>query len=96
MYSSALSTAPLSVRMLSLCCRSHSFFAVSAPVVDRGLGFLKIRKRTVAVLIVGGIVALGLGWFLPTYSFIDTLEYGLFQYPRQHLFYQLCRLPALA
>jgi DME family drug/metabolite transporter len=47
-------------------------FAVSAPLVDRSLGFLKMRKRTVITLVVGGIVALGLGWFLLNYSFIDT------------------------
>jgi drug/metabolite transporter, DME family len=47
-------------------------FAVSAPLLDRSLGFLKMRKRTVVTLIVGGIVALGLGWFLLNYSFIDT------------------------
>jgi DME family drug/metabolite transporter len=47
-------------------------FVVSAPIVDRGLGFLKMRKRTAAVLLVSGIVALALGWFLLTYSFIDT------------------------
>ncbi|MGA2308042.1 MAG: DMT family transporter [Candidatus Bathyarchaeia archaeon] len=46
--------------------------AVSAPLLDRSLGFLKMRKRTVITLIVGGIVALGLGWFLLNYSFIDT------------------------
>jgi len=47
-------------------------FAVSAPLVDRSLGFLKMNKRTVVTLIAGGIVALGLGWFLLNYSFIDT------------------------
>lgn len=47
-------------------------FAVSAPLLDRSLGFLKMKKRTVVTLIVGGIVALGLGWFLLNYSFIDT------------------------
>ncbi len=46
--------------------------AVVAPFVDRGRGFLRMRKNTVATLIVGGIVALGFGWFLLTYSFIDT------------------------
>jgi DME family drug/metabolite transporter len=49
-------------------------FAVSAPLVDRSLGFLKVNKRTVVTLIAGGIVALGLGWFLLNYSFIDTLQ----------------------
>ena len=47
-------------------------FAVSAPLLDMSLGFLKMKKRTVVTLIVGGIVALGLGWFLLNYSFIDT------------------------
>jgi len=47
-------------------------FAVSAPLLDRSLGFLKMNKRTVVTLIAGGIVALGLGWFLLNYSFIDT------------------------
>jgi len=47
-------------------------FAVAAPLVDKNLGFLKMRKRTVITLIVGGIVALGLGWFLLNYSFLGT------------------------
>jgi drug/metabolite transporter (DMT)-like permease len=47
-------------------------FVVSAPIVDRGLGFLRMRKRTAGVLLVSGIVALALGWFFLTYSFIDT------------------------
>ena len=47
---------------------------VSAPIIDRGFGFLKMQRKTLAVLIFGGIVALGLGWFFLTYSFINTLE----------------------
>jgi drug/metabolite transporter (DMT)-like permease len=31
-------------------------------------------KKVVATLVAGGIIALGLGWFLLTYSFIDTLQ----------------------
>jgi DME family drug/metabolite transporter len=49
-------------------------FAVAAPFVDKSLGFLKMRKRTVVTLVVGGIVALGLGWFLLNYSFLDTSQ----------------------
>lgn len=49
-------------------------FAVSAPIVDRDLDFLKMPRKTVVALIVAGIVALGLGWFFLTYSFIDTSE----------------------
>jgi len=47
---------------------------VSAPIIDRSFGFLKMQRKTLAVLIFGGIVALGLGWFFLTYSFINTLE----------------------
>jgi DME family drug/metabolite transporter len=47
-------------------------FAVAAPLVDKNFGFLEMRKRTVITLLVGGIVALGLGWFLLNYSFLDT------------------------
>jgi len=47
---------------------------VSAPIIDRSFGFLKMQRKTLAVLIFGGIVALGLGWFFLTYSFISTLE----------------------
>jgi len=47
---------------------------VSAPIIDRGFGFLKMQRKTLAALIFGGMVALGLGWFFLTYSFINTLE----------------------
>jgi drug/metabolite transporter (DMT)-like permease len=49
-------------------------FAVSAPLIDNKKGFLKMPKKVVATLVAGGIIALGLGWFLLTYSFIDTLQ----------------------
>ena len=47
---------------------------VSAPIIDRDFGFLKMQRKTLAALIFGGIVALGLGWFFLTYSFTNTLE----------------------
>jgi len=43
---------------------------ISAPVIDRKPGFLKFERRTLLALIAGGIVALGLGWFLLAYSFL--------------------------
>jgi len=43
---------------------------VFAPVIDRKPGFLKFERRTLLALIAGGIVALGLGWFLLAYSFL--------------------------
>jgi len=47
---------------------------ISAPIIDRDFGFLKMQRKTLVALIFGGIVALGLGWFFLTYSFINTLE----------------------
>ncbi len=47
-----------------------AFLLVSAPVADRGLSFLKMRKKTVATLVFAGIVALALGWFFLAYSFL--------------------------
>jgi drug/metabolite transporter (DMT)-like permease len=47
---------------------------VSAPIIDRGFGFLKMQRKTLAALIFGGIVALGLGWFFLTYSFTNISE----------------------
>ena len=46
----------------------------SAPIIDRDRSFMKMQRKTLIVLIVGGIVALGLGWFFLTFSFINTLE----------------------
>ena len=47
---------------------------VSAPIIDRGFGFLKMQRKTLAALIFGGTVALGLGWFFLTYSFTNISE----------------------
>lgn len=51
------------------------FLLASAPITDKGLSFLKIRKTTLYALSFGGVVALGLGWFFLTYSFaVNTPE----------------------
>jgi len=50
------------------------FLLISAPITDKDFAFLKMRRKTLATLIFGGIVALGLGWFFLTYSFINTSE----------------------
>jgi len=50
------------------------FLLALSPLLDRKREFLKARLRTVAVLVAGGIVALGLGWFLLAYSFVVTVE----------------------
>jgi drug/metabolite transporter (DMT)-like permease len=50
------------------------FWLASAPIIDRQFNFLKMQRKTLAALIAGGIVALGLGWFFLTFSFTNTLE----------------------
>jgi uncharacterized membrane protein len=47
-----------------------AFMFMASPLVDRKLSFLKVPKRTVIALVAGGIVALGLGWFLLAYSLV--------------------------
>jgi DME family drug/metabolite transporter len=50
-------------------------FLALSPLIDRKMSFLKISRRTLVTLIVGGIVALGVGWFFLGYSFaIKTPE----------------------
>ena len=49
-----------------------AFLLATAPISDRKYGFLKMQRRTVFTLISGGIVALALGWFFLTYSFLHT------------------------
>ncbi|MGB9854382.1 MAG: DMT family transporter [Candidatus Bathyarchaeales archaeon] len=46
-----------------------AFLLVFTPTVQRGLGFFKMKRKTLAMLLVGGIIAVGLGWFLLTLSF---------------------------
>jgi len=48
------------------------FLLATAPISDRKYSFLKMQRRTVFTLISGGIVALALGWFFLTYSFLHT------------------------
>jgi drug/metabolite transporter (DMT)-like permease len=45
-----------------------------SPIIERNFDFLKMQRKTLAMLISGGIIALGLGWFLLAYSFIHTPE----------------------
>jgi DME family drug/metabolite transporter len=46
----------------------------TAPLLDRGLNFARLNKKTMISLVIGGLVALGLGWFFLAYSFIETTE----------------------
>lgn len=47
---------------------------VLSPLVDREFEFLKMEKRTVTALVSGGVVALGVGWFLLAYSFLHISQ----------------------
>jgi len=50
------------------------FLLASAPISDRKFSFMKMHRKTLVVLISGGVVALALGWFFLTFSFIHTQE----------------------
>ncbi len=43
-------------------------------LIDRKPGFTNIRRNNLIAIITGGIVALGVGWFLLTYSLINIPE----------------------
>jgi len=51
-----------------------AFLLVSASVADRKRGLLNMQRKTVAILMVAGIVALALGWFFLAYSFLHIPE----------------------
>lgn len=65
--------AALAINTIRVAVVAASMLAL-VPVADPKLGLLKLRRKTLAALVVGGIVALGLGWFFLTYSFVETLE----------------------
>jgi DME family drug/metabolite transporter len=63
----------LAINTIRVTAIAISFLA-SAPIIERDRSFLKMQRRTLSLLVAGGIVALGLGWFFLTFSFINTLE----------------------
>ncbi|MEM3640644.1 MAG: EamA family transporter [Candidatus Bathyarchaeia archaeon] len=46
-----------------------AFLLVFTPTVQRGFKFFKMKRKTAVMLVVGSIIALGLGWFLLALSF---------------------------
>lgn len=50
------------------------FLLASAPFIDRKFGFVRVRRKTLVLLVLGGLVALGLGWFFLAYSFLYIPE----------------------
>ncbi|MEM2936929.1 MAG: DMT family transporter [Candidatus Bathyarchaeia archaeon] len=51
-----------------------AFLLVFTPTTQRGFKFFKMKRRTAAMLLAGGIIALGLGWFLLALSFSHIPE----------------------
>jgi DME family drug/metabolite transporter len=47
---------------------------VSVPVLDRERGFLRVGRKALATMMFGGMVALGLGWYFLTVSFLSIPE----------------------
>ncbi len=45
-----------------------------APIIDDNRGFLKVSKKTLLLLCIGGLVANGVGWLLMNYSFLNIAE----------------------
>jgi drug/metabolite transporter (DMT)-like permease len=63
----AANYAVVTVRITALAV----MLMIAAPFIDRTRGFLKLSKRTIIELTVGGLVANGLGWLLMNYSFLN-------------------------
>ncbi len=53
---------------------SAIFLLILSPILDRNFEFLKVNMRVLAALLVGGIIAIGVGWFLLTLSFLYIPE----------------------
>jgi drug/metabolite transporter (DMT)-like permease len=50
------------------------FMLALSPVLDRDRGFLKVKRRTLIELCVGGLIANAVGWLLMNYSFLSIVE----------------------
>jgi DME family drug/metabolite transporter len=50
------------------------FLLASTPLTDRKFTFTKVQRKSLILLVLGGLVALGLGWFLLAYSFLFISE----------------------
>lgn len=63
----------LAINVIRVTAIAVSFLALS-PIIDRDRGFLKMERKTFALLAFGGLITLGLGWFFLTYSFTEIAE----------------------
>ena len=62
--------AIVTLRIASLALLITAF----SPFIDRGHGFLRISKKAIVLLCLGGLIANGLGWILMNYSFLFIPE----------------------
>ncbi len=60
----------ITVRIMSTAL----FLLILAPVLDKNHGFLKVSRRTILLLCIGGLVANAVGWLLMNYSFLNIVE----------------------
>ncbi len=63
----AATDAALVLNSVRVFATTSAFLALS-PLIDRKFRFIRLKRRIWGVLALGGIVALGLGWFLLTVS----------------------------
>jgi drug/metabolite transporter (DMT)-like permease len=50
------------------------FLLMLVPLIDKKRSFLKMKRKTVIQLCIGGLVANAVGWLLMNYSFLNILE----------------------
>jgi DME family drug/metabolite transporter len=50
------------------------FLGAASPLIDRSQGFMKISRRAITLLCLGGLIANGVGWLLMNYSFLNLPE----------------------
>lgn len=51
-----------------------AFALLVVALADRNTDFIKVERKTAAMLLAGGLIAVGLGWFLLTFSFTKIPE----------------------
>ena len=72
---SGTSSLDANFAMLAVRLAPLSFFLLAfSPLLDRTRGFLKMKRNTMLLLLIGGLVANGVGWLLMNISFLNTAE----------------------
>jgi DME family drug/metabolite transporter len=66
----AANYAVITVRIMSTAL----ILLMLAPIIDGNHGFLKVSRKTILLLCIGGLVANAVGWLLMNYSFLNIAE----------------------